>query len=196
MVLPGHLGGGYLAARAVLALAPAAAATFSPTQTAALLVIGTLFGDGPDLDLIWYSFKHRILKSAEHDNHRDYATHAPVVWLGISLSVVLAGWLFGSLFTQFAGWMIISGSWAHLLLDSIEYGVMWLWPLSHKRFCIRHIEHIIDLEAVEGEEGSIRRYWNFITKKYVHFWSMPLEIVITIVAAVVAVIDAISLFSK
>ncbi len=185
MVLPGHFAGGYLTARAVLVLAPAAAA-FSPTQTAILLVIGTLFGDGPDLDLFWYSFKHLILKSAENDNHRDYATHAPLVWLTASLLIVLAGWIAGSLFVQFIGWMVLSGSWTHLLLDSIEHGIMWLWPFSHTRFALRHTENEMNTEA-PGEKGTLANHWYFITKIYFpYFWSSYLEIVLTIVGLVVA----------
>ena len=130
MVLPGHLSGGYLAARAVLALAPAAAA-FSPTQTTILLVIGTLFGDSPDIDLFFYYFNQKSSHPDNNENgHRHYITHAPIFWLCVSLTIVLIGWLSGSLFTQFVGWMILSGSWSHLLLDSIEFGVRWFWPFS------------------------------------------------------------------
>src|SRR5437868_1384261 len=124
MVLPGHLAGGYLAARALLSLSHAA---FTPGQMLALYIIGTLAGDGPDIDLIWYSFKHRVLRSTENDSHRDYLTHAPIVWLAISLLIVLAGSLVSSSFVEFIGWIILCGSWTHLIFDSIEYGVMWLW---------------------------------------------------------------------
>jgi hypothetical protein len=183
MVLPGHLAGGYLVSRAVLALAPAATA-FSPAQTAALLVIGTLFGDSPDIDLIFYYFNQR---SAHPDNdeigHRHNITHTPIFWLGVSLAVVAAGWIAGSLFTEFAGWMILAGSWTHLLLDSIEVGIRWLWPFSEKIFLLRKTAE----PEVPGTKGTVAYYWKLITSKsYLRSLTVYAEIAITLAALWVA----------
>ena len=73
MVLPGHLAGGYLASRAVLFLTHA---TFTPVQTATLLVIGTLAGEAPDIDFIFFYFNQRSKTSKKVAEHRDYFTHA------------------------------------------------------------------------------------------------------------------------
>lgn len=175
MVLPGHLAGGYLATRALLSLSHAA---FTPTQITALLIIGTLAGDGPDIDLLWFSFKHRILRIEEEDDHREYITHAPIFWLVLSLIIVGIGYLAGSQFTEFIGWAILGGSWSHLIFDSIEYGVIWLWPFSKKRYCLRNVTEPEDL----GEQGSIRRYWNYIVRVYPTRITFYAEILIFLIA--------------
>ena len=183
MVLPGHLAGGYLSARIVLALAPAAAA-FSPTQTAILLTIGTLFGDSPDIDLIFYYFNQ---KSIHPDNdeigHRHNITHTPIFWLCISLAIVAIGWSFGSLFTEFIGWMVLSGSWTHLLLDSIEVGIRWLWPFSSKVILLRRATE----PDIPGTKGSIPFYWKLIiSKEYRRSLTFYVEIAITLAGLWVA----------
>lgn len=180
MVLPGHLAGGYLATRALLSLTHA---TFSSTKTTALLIIGTLAGDGPDIDLFWYSFKHRVLKSQVKDDHREYVSHAPLLWLAVCLVIALIGLLVGSVFTEFIGLAILVGSWSHLILDSVEHGVMWLWPLSSKLFSVSSHRD----PEVPGEPGSVRAYWNFIVKAYpkrITFW---LEIIVTLIGIYVLV---------
>lgn len=175
MVLPGHLAGGYIAATALLALSHAA---LSPHETLGIIVIGTLAGEAPDIDLAWFSFKHLILKSRDKDDHRNYVTHAPAVWLLISLVIAGAGFLAGSLFIEFIGWAVLVGSWSHFILDSIEHGVMWLWPFSKKRFClIKHAEK----EEPESR-GSVGYYWRFITKDYPKTATMYVEIAVTVIA--------------
>jgi hypothetical protein len=174
MVLPGHLSGGYLATRALLSLSHAA---FTPGQTLALYIIGTLAGDGPDIDLLWYSFRHRILGSKVEDDHRRYVTHAPFLWLIACLIIVGIGWLCGSVFTEFIGWVILVGSWSHLILDSIEHGVMWLWPLSSKLYFLREVNE----PEVPGQRGSILGYWNYIVMVYPKRVTFYIEIAVTLV---------------
>jgi membrane-bound metal-dependent hydrolase YbcI (DUF457 family) len=182
MVLPGHLGGGYLSARAILALAPAAA-SFSPTQTAILLVIGTLFGDSPDIDLFLYYLNQKSDHPDTDDNgHRHYVTHTPIFWLCISLAIVAAGWLAGSLFVQFIGWMVLSGSWTHLLLDSIEFGVRWFWPLSDRRFCLRDVTDPI----IDKPKGSLAYYRELIAKTAFRNITFYAEAAVTVIALWVA----------
>ncbi|MDB5238727.1 MAG: rane-bound metal-dependent hydrolase [Candidatus Parcubacteria bacterium] len=182
MVLPGHLAGGYLTANAILALAPATAA-FSPTQTLILLAIGTIFGDGPDIDLFIYNFNQKSSRpDADENGHRHYVTHTPIFWLGLSLLIVLGGWIAGSLFTQFVGWMILGGSWTHLLLDSIEFGVRWLWPFSQRRFCLREVEEPV----IDQQKGTLAYYRELIAKTAFRNVTFYAEIIITIVAIVVA----------
>jgi len=183
MVLPGHLAGGYLTALAVLEIAHTALPTpLTPHEATALLIFGTLAADLPDLDLFWFSFKHRVLGSQTDDNHRNYVSHAPIIWLAIALIVVGIGALAGSTFTELIGWLILSGSWTHFLLDSIEFGVMWLWPFSHKRFCLRRVEEVDTGVPL----GSFAHYWRQITRVYptrITFWC---ELTVTLAALVVA----------
>jgi LexA-binding, inner membrane-associated putative hydrolase len=176
MVLPGHLAGGYLATTALLAI-------FHPdlslAQTNALIIIGTLAGDAPDIDLVKLYFDNRPNGSHATDNHHSYMTHAPLFWLVSSLLIVAFGFIFNSLFTQWCGWLILSGSWTHLLLDYIEFDVRWFWPFSNKYFTLIKREHSKDITA---RPGTISNYLQFITKEYIKSATFWLEIIVTITA--------------
>jgi hypothetical protein len=164
MVLPGHIAGGYLFTRAFLALTHA---TFSASQTTALLIIGTLAGELPDIDLLRFYLANRSGFSIDH-NHRLYATHAPLFWLIVSLIVVALGYIVSSPFVIYLGWIILSGSWGHLILDSIEDGVMWLWPFSRQRFALRNVPDF-DAAKYAGKyrPGTFAFYWDYIWTVYI-----------------------------
>ena len=170
MVLPGHLAGGYLAARALLSLTHA---SFPPGQTTALLAIGTLAGELPDIDLVRFALDKRDA------DHRDYFTHAPLFWLAIALVIALVGYAAGSPFSEFVGWLVLSGSWCHLLFDSVEYGVMWLWPFSVKRFAL---ERRVPEEHIDAPAGSLRHHVAFMFGPYLKTWTFWAEIAVTLFA--------------
>ena len=180
MVLPGHLAGGYLATKALLLLTYA---SFSTSQTTALLIIGTLAGELPDIDLIPFYLANRFnWKSVQ--SHRNYITHAPAFWLIISLVIVATGLIFQSSFTEFIGWAILCGTWSHLILDSIEDGVMWLWPFTKRCFALGKVSSF-DPAKYGGRDraGSIKFHLNYIRKVYLkERVSFYIEILITIAA--------------
>jgi hypothetical protein len=176
MVLPGHIGGGYLTARLVLLLAHA---TFSPTQTAILLLIGTLAGEAPDIDIALYYFNRRSQTSKKVDEHRDYPTHAPLVWLVLCLIIVAIGYAFSLPFLECIGWVILAGSWSHLILDSIEYGIPWLWPFDKKWYSMRKIQ---PKKIITAPKGTLKSYWQFTFGPYLEGWTVYFEIAITLVA--------------
>lgn len=183
MVLPGHLAGGYLAARAVLDLAPAAA-SLSPTQTAILIVIGTIFGDSPDIDLLFYYFNQKSSRPDMDENgHRHYVTHTPAFWLALSLAIAAAGYIAGSIFVQFIGWMVLAGSWTHLLLDSIEFGVRWLWPLTSRRFSLMKGSPDPEIDAPKGSLSYYRIYLLKTSFRNVTFYA---ELLVTALALWIA----------
>lgn len=176
MVLPGHLAGGYLATSAFLAVAPIAA--LSPTQTTAILVIGTLFGDSPDIDLLWFYIQKKFNKSSDK-SHRDYITHTPIFWLIVSLIVVTIGLLDNSEFIQYIGWAVLCGSWSHFILDTIEYGIRWLWPFSNQRFTLRQVPEVL----IENEiPGTPSYYVKYLKNVYIKRISFYLEILIVLIA--------------
>jgi len=182
MVLPGHLAGGYLAARAALFLTHV---SFTSSQTAVLLTVGTLAGEFPDIDLLFYYLNQRAKTARKIDDHRTYITHAPLVWLITSLALVAAGWLAGSTFMEWIGWMVLSGTMSHFILDSIEHGIPWLWPLSRKRFALRRTPDENEPTADRGapaRKGTFRAYWRFVTGPYLRSWTMWAELVITLAA--------------
>ncbi len=181
MVLPGHLAGGYLAARGLIAVFHPG---FSSTEIDALLIIGTLAGELPDIDLAKLYFDHKFAKPGRTNDHRVYITHAPLFWLLISAIVAAIGWACGSLFIEWIGLFILSGSWIHLLIDSLEYGVMWLWPFSKKLFALKKEVPVEDIAARPGSPMYHALYIAKVYMKTVSFWA---EIVITATALYVLI---------
>jgi len=183
MVLPGHIAGGYLATTALLAITHT---SFSPLQTGVLLTTGILAAEAPDIDLFWFYLAHRYSRGKKPQSHRDYLTHAPIIWLALSLVIVIIGFIASSQFTSLIGWAILTGSWSHFLLDSIEYGVMWLWPFSRERFAVRHIPEAPE-EEINQRAGSIPYYFEFIYKTYIRNVTFYAEIAVVILAIYVAI---------
>ena len=189
MVLPGHLAGGYLAAATLLSVLHP---DFSTTQINTLLLIGTLAGELPDIDLFFFNWKHRkdtVVENNSNDNesHRNYITHVPLFWLLISLIIILSGYALNlvsinSTFIQWTGWIILIGTWSHLILDSIEYGIRWLSPISKKRYALK--TKIVQ-EKIVGKSGSLLQYFHYLIKIYWKSWTFPLEILISMIAIAV-----------
>ena len=190
MVLPGHLAGGYLAATVLLAIFHP---DLSTNQINCLLIIGTLAGELPDIDLIFFNLAHRkyqknitqnTLKSDYKiiNSHRNYITHIPFFWLLISLAIVIIGQIFNSIFTEYLGWTILVGTWSHLILDSIEYGILWLSPFSKKIYAIKE-------NTLQGNtphrQGSLIQHFHFVITTYWKIYTFWIEIAISIVALIV-----------
>ncbi|MDE1975091.1 MAG: metal-dependent hydrolase [Patescibacteria group bacterium] len=178
MVLPGHLAGGYIVTRALLAWTHAA---FSSAQNTALLVIGTIAGELPDIDLAWFYLTNVVNGGSDKDNHRDHVTHAPLFWLTLSLTIVVIGYIIKDIFVQYIGWSVLVGTWSHFILDSIEYGIRWLWPFSNRRFCLREISDV----GITATRGSLSYYWQFVTGHYPRRITFYAEILVVCIALAV-----------
>ena len=179
MVLPGHLAGGYLATKAILSLSHVA---FSSVQMRVLYAIGIAAGEAPDIDLVWFFFEHRSSKQNKKEHHRSYPTHAPVLWLAASLVIMVVGYFLGSVFTEYIGAVILGGSFSHFLLDSIEHGVMWLWPLSNRFFCLKKLKEPV----IDKKPGGLPFYYELVTKHYIKDPTFYIEMAITLVAIFIA----------
>ena len=189
MILPGHLAVGYLAAETVLKLAPAG--LLSTSQTAWLLTIGILASEGPDLDLLLYYFSERKhfrnqqtgqSPNKRRQSHRDYITHAPLFWVLVSAAISVIGIIFHSTFMSWSGLMVFVGSWSHLLMDSVEDGVLWLWPW-HKRHLAVFYPTAPDWS---GPRGGVGYCWYVIHKVYPRRLTFYLELFMTALALWVA----------
>jgi len=179
MVLPGHLGAGYIATRILLHFAHP---TLTRIQTIWILIIGTLAGDFPDFDLVWDYFKYRnVPVGTRPGSHRHYMTHAPIIWVIISLIIVGIGSLAGSEFMKIIGWLFWIGPWTHFVLDSIEYGVMWLWPISKQRF---YVFKGVEKDFIDKRPGTFGYYWEFITVQYMKRWTFWLEVAVFLIAVI------------
>lgn len=181
MVLPGHLAGGYLATTALLTLSHAEA-ILTPGQTITLTLIGTLAGDAPDIDIALYYLNQKF-SARKRDGHRDFITHTPFFWACICAGIMLIGQTIDSSFIRYIGFVLLAGSWTHLILDSIENGVRWLYPLSNKSFYLRYVEDPI----IQGTKGTIPYYWKFVTGAYLRRYTFYAEILITCAAIYVLV---------
>lgn len=125
MLPPGHVAAGYLTA---FALTRGLYPNLDPSQTNQLLALGALFGFLPDLDMFWAFLKARGFTFERRTvNHRKFLSHAPILWLVAGL---LWYWLADSQVAEAAGLLLWLASWSHFLLDTPEYGIMWLWPFS------------------------------------------------------------------
>lgn len=176
MVLPGHLSGGFLTTAALLSVLNP---SFSQGELTTLFVIGTLSGDFPDIDLFFFSLHSKFFNKTSAKDHRDYVTHTPIVWFFISAFISILGVLFSSAFLEYLGLTILCGSWSHLMFDSIEYGVMWLWPLNRTRY---KIFKKTPKDTVTAKPGSMLSYIQFIKGAYLHTWTFWAELIVTVAA--------------
>jgi hypothetical protein len=171
MLPPGHIAGGYLATYTLLQLTHA---SFTPEQTQILLLLGALFGFAPDLDyFIFFAQVKKFTIPGNKTNHRKFFSHAPLAWLAIGLSIFFLG---QTDFIKYIGLIIWLGSWSHFILDSIEDGVMWLWPFSSKLYAVR------DRSVDEGINDT--RFWRFWWKFFTYYTSHTtfyLEIIIILI---------------
>ena len=175
MVLPGHLAGGYIATASLLkAFAP----TLPVGEMNALLLAGVMASELPDLDIITYYFDRKLKKTTK-TSHRSYETHAPLFWLVVSLIISLTGAIAGSDFVRLFGFVILSGTWSHLILDSIEYGVMWFWPFTERRFGLMDE---VPREHVTAPPGTPLAHFQFVTRDYAKTLTFWVEIVLTAIA--------------
>lgn len=132
MLPPGHIAAGYLTAYSLLRLV---GYNFDIQQTNQLLFWGMFFGFVPDMDMFIAFIRVRGFSiNANKSDHRKFITHAPLVWLAAGLAVYF---LTSSPFTKFIGLMILVGVGSHLFLDTLQYGIMWLWPFSKRLYAFK-----------------------------------------------------------
>lgn len=173
MLPPGHIAGAYLTTSAMLILINPAV---TPDQLVVLLWIGIFFGFAPDLDFFYGFITRKTLTPSEGSfDHRAFLSHAPLLWL---IAGILTAFIAQDPFWKVVGLLIWMGSWTHFILDSIEGGIMWLWPINKKHYAL-----------VSGERKFItreKRFWPFwieFTKWYaVTFLSFKLEIAVILLA--------------
>lgn len=171
MLPPGHVAGGYLLAKLV--------AVFVPALTNPLFFIYTaLFAFIPDLDyfVAFVKIKRMIIKVNEV-SHRQFISHAPLVYLGVYLV-----WLLVFPNSSLIAHAFILGTWSHFLLDSFsptKQGIRWLYPFSKKAYSFNFDREIIVPEA------DFFTYWINFIKQYVRVFSFKVEIFLVLAAIMV-----------
>lgn len=160
MLPPGHIAAGYLVAKVYETI-------FHPhislIQSKQLLWLGALFGFLPDLDmfLAFFNLKSFTIQPEKAD-HRAYLTHIPYLWLLLGVIIWIIGKIFGSVFTSSIGIVLFLSTWSHFILDSIYFGVQWLWPFSKKCFALFNIRP----GAIKSIDSSFFGYWSTFIKNY------------------------------
>ena len=173
MLPPGHIAAGFLTAKVLLEVTHPA---LSQAQQNQLLLWGMLFGFAPDLDFFYAFFKTKsLLIVGEKDvTHRKFWSHAPILWL---IAGLLIYFLSGSEYWKLVGLLVWLGSWSHFALDSIEYGIMWLWPLDKKVYAFKNRE----VRLVIPEKNVFKHSWQFL-KIYSTTVTFYLELIIILSA--------------
>ncbi len=139
------------------------------------------FAFAPDLDMFWvFAKKKQLTDHGAH--HRKLWSHAPILWLITGLSFAAAGYMYGKVFVEYFGLLMWLGSWSHFALDTIQHGVMWLWPWRTDSIAL--IDQ--DIESHVPAQGFVS-YWFNVVKFYIARMalSFSLEVLIVIVALVV-----------
>ncbi len=156
----GHIAAGYLVSHTLLA-------TTHPPLTLSdqqyLIWWGVFFGFAPDLDTFFIFKRTKRFIGSDEIDHRKFYSHAPVIWLIAGLAVFLIAVLVGSLFFKYLGILIWLCSWTHFVLDSIQQGIMWLWPWRKSKFA---------LGKKDIKEG-------IISQKFLAYWINFLKFYIT-----------------
>lgn len=174
MLPPGHIAAGYLVGSALLKFANPA---LDQHQQFSILGWSMFWAFAPDLDVFYYFLKNRTMLIAGNTpaNHRRYLTHVPVLWLVAGLLVCF---LAPSL--KYFSLSLILGSFSHFFLDSIDYGIMWLWPFSSKVYALKNREVKFTIE----EKSFLPHIWHFL-KLYSKTLTFFCEILILLLAVIV-----------
>jgi len=179
MLPTGHIAGGYLVVQTMLALAHPALSVVEQQQ---LLLWGMFFGFAPDLDMFWVFIKTKRFVASDEISHREFWSHAPILWFLGGLAVFFFGLMRQNIFIEYLGIVVWLGSWSHFLFDTIQQGVMWLWPWGRKPLALldQGVRDNIPLQAFVS-------YWIKSVKFYVTRFvvSFVLELTVITVALLV-----------
>lgn len=173
----GHVAGGYLSGVVLLKILKP---ELSAVENNNLLLFAIFFGFAPDLDVFWFFFKNKtmlVASSTNETSHRKFIGHAPLLWLVFGLIIFFST---SNLYVKYVGLIFWAGSWSHFLLDSIEYGIMWLWPFSNKIYALKDTA----VSKPITEKGFINHTFAFL-KFYFTRLTFYLEILIIITALAV-----------
>lgn len=171
MLPPGHIAAGFLTAKALLHFLHPALSTAEQTQ---LVWWGIFFSFAPDLDM-FLSFareKSFEVRDPKKNNHRKFISHAPLLWMLAGLAVYFFS---SSEYFRMFGLLLWLCSWSHFILDSVEYGIMWLWPFNTEKWALK--DRGVD-KQISGE--GFFGYWINFLKFYTTRWTFYFEILLLI----------------
>ncbi|NQV12844.1 MAG: metal-dependent hydrolase [Parcubacteria group bacterium] len=94
----------------------------SQLQTRWLYFVGTLAGILPDIDTLYYYLVDSRF------SHRELITHTPILYVVVCLTLYLTGYLLKKKFIQALSLVIFFATLSHLIFDSLNSGIGWLYP--------------------------------------------------------------------
>ena len=150
-----HLLSGYLFGRA------------SGSHDRAVLIAALIGSVAPDFDMLWF-----YLVDQGQTHHHRFWPHIPLVWAGIAvlvlplIAITARRWLAPA--AAFLGAVMM-----HLVLDTVNGGIMWLWPFS---------DRLVTLVTVPATRS------NWVLSFLTH-WSVLAEIAIILAAAALLLRD-------
>lgn len=160
MLPPGHIAGGYITAYSFLKLTHP---PLSMSDQTYLLWLGMFFGFAPDIDAFFIFKKMKRFIGSDEIDHRKFYSHVPVIWLVAGLAIFLIASFVGNLFFEYLGILVWLCSWIHFVLDSVQQGIMWLWPWRKNKFA---------LGRKDIKEG-------IVSKKFLAYWLNFLKFYVT-----------------
>ena len=163
MLPPGHIAAGYLTAEAFLHFTHSSLSAHQQTE---LVWWGLLVSILPDFDFIGSFIKYGGLKyDPRKGNHREFSSHAPILWL---IAGLLIYFLAPTEFWKTFGILLWLCSWSHFVMDTIQYGIRWLWPFSNKRFRLNEVinEPSADNNIAAALNKNFFSYWWVFLKEY------------------------------
>lgn len=185
MVLPGHLAGGYITTSIILNFV---SIPLTSADLAVIYTVGILSGEIPDIDLLLFYLEKNKNKHKHRQTHRDFITHIPLFWFVFCLTIFFIGFLITSKFIMLLSAVILAGTFSHFILDSLEYGIQWFKPFSKRRYCLFAIKEIEAFERQSQHDnikiGSLRFYWNYVTKIYIKQVSFYAELLVVAIALI------------
>lgn len=177
MLPTGHIAGGFLTGAALLQILKP---DLPQTEMNQLLFWAMFWGFAPDLDEFWFFFKNRSLLVAPagvKTNHHYYFSHAPVLWLAGGLLIYF---FVSADFWKAFGLLVWLGSWSHFVLDSVENGIMWLWPFNNRLYGLKNRGE----KFVIAEKNFFKHSFKFL-ELYSKRISFYLEILIILTALII-----------
>ncbi|OGE87578.1 MAG: hypothetical protein A3J07_02565 [Candidatus Doudnabacteria bacterium RIFCSPLOWO2_02_FULL_49_13] len=123
-----HAATGYLFAFVLLKILHPA---LSLDQVNSLLLWSLFWAVAVDWDMIISFIMLRSVRIRNNVSHRRFLTHTPIFGLVIGLSIYF---LSDSLYAQYFALVFLASFTSHMVVDSIEIGIMWLWPFSKKQY--------------------------------------------------------------
>jgi len=168
MLPAGHIAAGYLAGKLATVVVPSLA-------TPKFLFLTIIFAFLPDLDRLLAFAKIGKFTDSQDVNHRTFATHAPIFYLGI-----FCVWLVVFPTYQMQAWSFIIGTMSHFAIDTLGAdGILWLFPFSEKMYKLTRDNKIII------DEDKFFIYWIGFFRKYVKLPSFKLEIVLVLISLLI-----------